>query len=112
MSRAALIQVVTVRRPRARTAPRNRRASRGADRRSSAAASRENQWYGARDGCEDIIGTGSGRGCTADGGTAIVPVVPTLVYSISVRWFRSGVRASLQFRKPQTGWGPLREAPR
>ena len=37
---AARIQLVTVRRPRARMAPRNRRASRGAERRSSGPAIR------------------------------------------------------------------------
>jgi transposase-like protein len=52
----------TVRRPRARTAPRNSRASLGAERRSTAAASHENHWHGAGVGCEDVIGAGSGRG--------------------------------------------------
>jgi hypothetical protein len=56
LSPAARIQLVTVRRPRARIAPRNNRASRGEDRRSRAEASRENHWHGAGIGCEDVIG--------------------------------------------------------
>jgi hypothetical protein len=83
---AALIQAVTVRRPRARTAPRNRRASLGVDRRSSAAASQENHWHGAGVRCEDVIGGRLRSGWRSGVITAIVPVGPTVVYSISVRW--------------------------
>jgi hypothetical protein len=52
LSPAARIQLVTARRPRANITPRNRRASRGADRGSRTAARAENQWHGAGVGCE------------------------------------------------------------
>jgi hypothetical protein len=53
LSLAARTQLVTARRPRARAAPRNSRASRGADRRSSTAARRENHWLEAGGRCAD-----------------------------------------------------------
>jgi hypothetical protein len=63
LSLAALIQLVTVRRPRARTALRNINASLGVGRRSRIEASRANHWHAVGSGCEDIIeGVGSGRG--------------------------------------------------
>src|SRR5207249_1326376 len=73
------IQLVTVRRPRARIAPRKSRTSRGAERGSRADASRENQWHGPGVGCEDVM-AGSVRGTGAGLATAIVPDGPALVY--------------------------------
>src|SRR5262249_20304288 len=46
---------VTVRRPRARTAPKNSKASLGADRRSREEARRANHWHGTGVGCEDVL---------------------------------------------------------
>jgi hypothetical protein len=51
----ARIQVVTVLRPRARTAPRNSQASRGADRRSRPVARRENHWHGTGIRRKDVM---------------------------------------------------------
>src|ERR1019366_4592836 len=58
---AARVQLVTALRPGARTAPRNRRTSLGADRRSRTAARRENQWHEVVTRCEDVM-AGSVRG--------------------------------------------------
>ena len=48
-----------------RTVTRNNKASRGADRRSRAEASRENHWHGAGVECEDVIGGRLRSGCQA-----------------------------------------------
>ena len=56
---AARIQLVTVRRPRAKTAPRKSIASRGMDRRSRTEARRKNHWHRAGVECEDVIRGGS-----------------------------------------------------
>src|SRR4051794_9131907 len=111
-------QVVTVRRPRARTAPRNKRASLGAERRARAAASHENHWDGAGVGARVSSGGGGGGGGggamrTTGGGrvsmrgchrgpaplgvsgsvvTAIVPVGPALVYTPIMRYLLDGTR--------------------
>ncbi|HKI17670.1 MAG TPA: hypothetical protein VKA15_07305 [Isosphaeraceae bacterium] len=54
-NRAALIELVTVRRPRARIAPRKIRTSPGADRRSRAEARRENHWHAVASWCDDVM---------------------------------------------------------
>jgi hypothetical protein len=61
LSPAARIQLVTVRRPRTRTAPTNNQASRGADRGSRTDERWENQWHDGGRGCEDGM-DGSVRG--------------------------------------------------
>jgi hypothetical protein len=54
-SPAARIQLVTVRRPRARIAPTNSHASRGPGRGSRTDARAENQWHGGGVGCGDGV---------------------------------------------------------
>ena len=76
---AARIQLVTVLRPRAKTAPRNSQASLGADLRSRNAARRENHWHGGTSWCEDVM-AGSVRVDGLGLVTAIVPAGPAFVY--------------------------------
>ena len=76
---AARIQLVTVLRPRAKTAPRNSQASLAADLRSRNAARRENHWHGGTSWCEDVM-AGSVRVDWLGLVTAIVPDGPAFVY--------------------------------
>lgn len=63
LSPAARIQLVTVRRPRARAAPSNSNASRGAERGSRADARAENQWHSRPAVWEDVTAASvRGRG--------------------------------------------------
>src|SRR5579864_9377184 len=94
---AARSQLVTVRRPAARTAPRRRRRRRGADRGSRTEARTENHWHGAGVlGENGMAGPSVVRGGVA---TAIVPEGPALVYSLPLRSEMHEVAESTGWRK-------------